>query len=177
MTAFDPAPLLTERDARLLLSRIAEPYDEKVQGLVATHGVTDLVGYAIRDGRTPDGVSLERLRARLPRAQGVDEAQICRALGLTVLLPGHEGWPAALDDLPDPPWCLWVRGPVLPQEWQTWWDGRAAHPTSTTKPVAASECHPIGVYQLNIRVASGLPRGDALLHIAGASRDAVLEVN
>ncbi|GGK62523.1 DNA-processing protein DprA [Ornithinimicrobium pekingense] len=112
-----PAALLGERDARLLLARIAEPYDDKVQELVAAHGVVDLVGYAVRDGRTPDGASLERLRARLPRAQGVDDAQICRALGLTVLVPGDEGWPSSLDHLPDPPWCLWVRGPVPPQEW------------------------------------------------------------
>jgi len=108
---------LTERDARLLLSRIAEPYDEKIQQLVAEHGVVDVVGYAVRDGRTPEGVSLERLRARLPRAQGVDEAKICRALGVSVLVPEDPVWPSALDDLPDPPWCLWVRGHADMQEW------------------------------------------------------------
>jgi DNA processing protein len=110
-------PPLDDRAARLLLSRIAEPYDDKVQELVAVHGVTDLVGYAVRDGRTPEGLGLERLRARLARARTLDEAQICRALGASVLIPGDEGWPAALDDLPDPPWCLWVRGPAQPQDW------------------------------------------------------------
>lgn len=101
----------------MLLSRIAEPYDERIQELVAAHGVSDLVGYAVHDGRTPDGVSLERLRARLPRARAVDDGQICRALGLTVLVPGDDRWPTALDDLPDPPWCLWARGPAAPEEW------------------------------------------------------------
>lgn len=106
-----------EREARPLLARIAEPYDELVQELVAVHGVTDLVGYAVRDGRTPEGVSLERLRARLPKARAVDEAQICRALGVRIVLPGDDAWPTGLDDLPDPPWCLWVRGPASPEEW------------------------------------------------------------
>jgi DNA processing protein len=109
--------LLGDRESRLLLARIAEPYDEKVQELVSVHGITDLVGYAVHDGRTPEGISLERLRARLERARAVDEAQICRALGVSVVVPGDEGWPAPLDDLPDPPWCLWVRGPAAPEEW------------------------------------------------------------
>ncbi len=101
-----------ERAARMLLARIAEPYDDTVQGLVDEHGVVDLVGHATRDGRTPGGVSLERLRARLPKALAVDEARICRTLGAQVLVPDDERWPQALDDLPSPPWCLWVRGPA-----------------------------------------------------------------
>ncbi|AXH94889.1 DNA-processing protein DprA [Ornithinimicrobium avium] len=103
---------LTDRAARLLLSRVAEPYDEKVQELVAAHGVADLVGYAIRDGRTPEGDRLDRLRSRLPTARDVDERQICGSLGARVLVPGDEEWPTGLDDLQHPPWCLWVRGPL-----------------------------------------------------------------
>ncbi len=101
----------SERAARLLLSRVAEPYDEKVKALVAEHGVVDLVGYVVRDGRTPEGDRLDRFHARLQGAQDVDEAQICRALGARVLVPGDEAWPSRLDDLEHPPWCLWVRGP------------------------------------------------------------------
>ena len=105
-------PWRSERGARTLLSRIAEPYDETVQELVAEHGVLDLVGYAVRDGRTPDGVPLTRLLSRLERSLGVDEEQVTRALGVRVLVPGDEEWPAGLDDLGAVPWALWVRGPL-----------------------------------------------------------------
>ncbi|HSP59817.1 MAG TPA: DNA-processing protein DprA [Ornithinimicrobium sp.] len=106
-----PAPL-DERRARVLLARSAEPYDEKVQELVADLGVVDLVGHALRDGRAPGGVGLDRLAARLPRATGVDEERICRALGVRLLVPGDDEWPVELDQLRTPPWCLWVRGPL-----------------------------------------------------------------
>ncbi|GGF50132.1 DNA protecting protein DprA [Ornithinimicrobium tianjinense] len=105
-------PWRSERGARTLLSRIAEPYDETVQELVAEHGVLDLVGYAVRDGRTPDGVPLTRLLSRLGRSLGVDEEQVTRALGVRVLVPGDAEWPAGLDDLTAVPWALWVRGPL-----------------------------------------------------------------
>lgn len=100
-----------ERHARLLLSRLAEPYDERVQRVVAEHGVEDVVGYAVRDGRTPDGVDLGRLAARVERAASLDEAHIARRLGARILIPGDAGWPEALDELEQPPWCLWLTGP------------------------------------------------------------------
>jgi DNA processing protein len=103
---------LDERRARALLARSAEPYDEKIQGLVADLGVVDLVGHALRDGRTPGGVGLERLAARLPRATGVDEERLCRTLGVRLVVPGDEEWPVEVDGLRAPPWCLWVRGPL-----------------------------------------------------------------
>lgn len=107
---------LTDRSARLLLSRVAEPYDPVVQELVADHGVLDLVGYLLRDGRTPEGVPLDRFRSRLSRVDGVDEHQICRGLGARVLFPGDDAWPTGVDDLEHPPWCLWVRGPLALHE-------------------------------------------------------------
>ena len=103
---------LDERAARLLLSRLGEPYDELVQRLVAEHGVLDLVGYALRDGHTPDGTALGRLLGRRERALAADDEHICRALGLRVLVPGDDEWPTELEELPWAPWCLWVRGPV-----------------------------------------------------------------
>lgn len=107
-----PGPGPGERRARLLLARMGEPYDTWVQGLVAEHGVEDLVGYALRDGRTPEGVALDRLVGRLDRALEADDGHIARALGARVLVPGDAEWPDALDELESPPWCLWVRGPV-----------------------------------------------------------------
>lgn len=102
---------LGERRARLLLARMGEPYDEWVQRLVAEHGVEDLVGYALRDGRTPEGVALDRLVGRLDRALAADDGHIARSLGARVLVPGDAEWPEAVDQLESPPWCLWVRGP------------------------------------------------------------------
>ena len=103
---------LDERRARTLLARSAEPYDEKIQELVADLGAVDLVGHALRDGRTPGGVGLGRLATRLPRAAEVDEDRVCRALGARLLVPGDDEWPTTLDALRTPPWCLWVRGPL-----------------------------------------------------------------
>lgn len=107
-----PGRGLGERRARLLLARMGEPYDTWVQGLVAEHGVEDLVGYALRDGRTPEGIALDRLVGRLDRALEADDGHIARALGARVLVPGDAEWPDALDELESPPWCLWVRGPL-----------------------------------------------------------------
>lgn len=103
---------LDERRARTLLARVAEPYDEQAHKLVDQHGVLDLMGYVVADGRTPDGVSLHRYRARLDQAWEIDDEAICRSLGMRILVPGDEEWPTGLDDLGDPPWCLWARGPV-----------------------------------------------------------------
>lgn len=101
-----------ERRARLLLARMGEPYDEWVQALVAEHGVEDLVGYVLRDGRTPEGVGLDRLVGRRERALEADDAHIARSLGARVVVPGDEEWPVEVDQLQAPPWCLWVRGPL-----------------------------------------------------------------
>lgn len=101
-----------ERRARLLLARMGEPYDEWLQALVAEHGVEDLVGYALHDGRTPEGTRLDRLVGRLDRALAADDDHIARALGARVLVPDDEEWPTVLDHLESPPWCLWARGPL-----------------------------------------------------------------
>ena len=101
---------LDERASRILLARVAEPYDEKVLAWVDEHGVEDLVGHLVHDRRLPDGTRLDRFAARLEVAGQLDEDRICRALGMRVLVPGDEEWPRGLADLEHPPWCLWVRG-------------------------------------------------------------------
>lgn len=101
-----------ERSARALLSRLAEPYDDKVQALVQQIGVVDLVGRVAAGDPLPGGLGRERFQARWHAAAEIDEQHIAAALGLRLLVPGDEEWPEALDDLPTPPWCLWVRGPL-----------------------------------------------------------------
>ncbi len=101
----------SERRARILLSRLAEPYDAQVQGLVAEHGVEAVVGQALRGTRLPSAPELRRLSARADRATGVDDAHVARLVGARVLVPGDAEWPSGLDALEHPPWCLWVSGP------------------------------------------------------------------
>lgn len=103
---------LDERRARILLSRIAEPYDERVQALVQEYGIHDVVGYALTDGVTPDGTRLSRLQTRLDRALSADDEHIAATLGARLIVPSDEEWPAGMHALEHPPWCLWVRGPL-----------------------------------------------------------------
>lgn len=158
---------LDERKARLLLSRMGEPYDEFVQGLVAEYGVLDLVGYALRDGHTPDGTVLGRLLGRRERALAADDDHICRALGLRVLVPDDPEWPPAVDELPWAPWCLWVRGPVrldeLPQRSVAVVGARAS--SSYGEHQAARLC--LDLAERGVAVVSGAAYGiDAAAHRA-----------
>ena len=48
-----------------------------------------------------------------PRLEGLDvrrEIDVLERLGGTLLVPGDGAWPEGLDDLEQPPHCLWVRG-------------------------------------------------------------------
>lgn len=155
------------RRARLLLARMAEPYDERLQGLVAEHGVEDLVGYALRDGRTPDGERLDRLVGRRDAALAADDDRIARALGARVVVPGDEEWPVELDHLEAPPWCLWVRGPLrldeVPARSVAVVGARAA--TAYGEHVTATIC--LGLAEKGFTIVSGAAFGvDAAAHRA-----------
>ena len=168
MTALD------ERRARILLSRLAEPYDEKIQGLVAEHGVLDLVGYALRDGRTPDGVSLQRLVGRSQAALALDDARIARSLGARLLVPGDGEWPAQVEELGHPPWCLWVLGPVrlgeVPERGVAVVGARAS--TAYGDHVTAGLC--LDLVDRGFSIVSGAAFGiDAAAHRATLSGDGV----
>ena len=100
-----------EREARALLSRIAEPGDRRIGRLLRTAGAADVVAM-IRAGRA--GLEQdERYRVRLATADpGADLARVA-AVGGRLLVPGDLEWPTQLDDLGDvAPWALWVRGTV-----------------------------------------------------------------
>ncbi|UNX55900.1 DNA-processing protein DprA [Georgenia sp. TF02-10] len=99
-------------------SRLVEPGDPAAGALVAHLGPVDALGWlcsAARVGTTArGGRPWEQAVSRwLPRLPGLDvrrELDTLDRLGGTLVLPGEEHWPAGLDDLPVPPFVLWVRG-------------------------------------------------------------------
>lgn len=99
--------LSEDRLARVALTRVVEPGDVTVGRLVAAVGA--LRAYEqVRRGRG----AFARFG---PRVQALDvdrDLDIALRLGARIVVPGDVEWPDRLDDLPVPPWCLWVRGPA-----------------------------------------------------------------
>ncbi|KGN36753.1 DNA-processing protein DprA [Knoellia subterranea] len=95
-----------ERWARVAWSRVAEPETVSVRDWIAQEGAAESVrrlvsGSLASDGRYDQRVAtldLDQARHALDR------------LDVRVLIPGDEEWPEALDDLPCPPVCLYVKG-------------------------------------------------------------------
>lgn len=102
---------LTEREARALLSRIAEPGDRRIGRLLRTGGAAEVVRLIRSGSPVVDGA--DRYRVRLGAADpGADLARVSE-VGGRLVVPGDLEWPRQLDDLGDTaPWALWVRGTV-----------------------------------------------------------------
>jgi DNA processing protein len=100
-----------DRRARAALSRLAEPEDKGVHTLVANHGPVETV----RRIRALEG-RLDRFAERVRRLDVERDAAIAARVGARLVVPGDDEWPEGLDDLPIPPWCLWVRGAVRVDE-------------------------------------------------------------
>jgi DNA processing protein len=87
-----------ERLARAALTRVAEPGDVTLTGLVSRHGAEAVVA-GLRDGNT---FGLEQARAWRLRLDGYDPAsdlEVAGGCGARLVCPGDEEWPACLDDL------------------------------------------------------------------------------
>ncbi len=108
-----------DRLARVALSRLTEPGDPRIAGLVAQVGAVRLLE-ALSDPAQPTEAArdvasrLHALDARADLAHGV-------RLGLRYVVPGDAEWPRQLDDLMHsaaldhrggPPLGLWVKGPT-----------------------------------------------------------------
>lgn len=96
-----------ERLARAALSRVVEPGDRGVHALLQQWGPTETLG-RIKAGHGRLARFAERVR-RLDRDRDLATAA---KVGARLVIPGDDEWPARLDDLDVPPWCLWVRGPA-----------------------------------------------------------------
>lgn len=101
-----------ERTARLAWARIAEPTDQVAEALIERFGFEDALALAARGGRAPSGKPVDRFAARLQSLDIERDLEICAQLDARILVPGDLEWPAAVEDLDGPPWCLWVRGPL-----------------------------------------------------------------
>lgn len=89
-------------------ARIAEPGDRRLRDLDVW---SDPLG-TLRRVAGGDDPEHDRFRVRLRDVDIDHEMHIARRLGLRILVPGDAEWPGGLDDLADPPICLWVRGPA-----------------------------------------------------------------
>ena len=108
---------MSERVARAALSRLSEPGDVRLAGLVCSLGgerVYDL----LREEQDVGGVYTD-VAARLRGLDPEGELERADAQGIRFVCPGDEEWPAALDDLDtaEPlqrqggrPLGLWVKG-------------------------------------------------------------------
>lgn len=103
-------PILPEQDreARVALSRLGEPGGPGMTEVVATHGAVLALERLVTGAVDAKGViaehySFERLQQDL---QHTDQ------MGARVVIPSDEDWPRSLNDLAQPPLCLWVRGPA-----------------------------------------------------------------
>jgi len=96
----------TERVARAVCLRIAEPGDHRLASLVETHGAAGALEQ-IRAGR---GVA-ERWLVRLPSADGRADLDAAAAAGARLVVPGDLEWPTdRVEGLLAPPLGLYVRG-------------------------------------------------------------------
>ena len=96
-----------DRFARAALSRLAEPCDREVPGLVAQLGSVETLE-RIRAGRG----TLARFAARLAVLDTERDLDIAAKVGARVVVPGDDEWPERLGQISIPPYCLWVRGPL-----------------------------------------------------------------
>jgi DNA processing protein len=97
--------MTAEHRARAALSRLVEPRDLTVHQLVSRHGAVETV-QRIRRGTG----ALARFASRVAALDVDRDLAIGERIGARVVIPGDPEWPASLDDLHIPPWCLWVRG-------------------------------------------------------------------
>lgn len=94
-----------DRSARMAWSRLAEPGDALAARLVAAHGAAGAL--ALVAGDDPAG---HRFLPRLAVLNTERDLEIAATCGARVVVPSDDDWPAGLDDLSAPPFCLWVRG-------------------------------------------------------------------
>lgn len=112
-----------EREARIIMSRVAEPGDVDACKLVSEHSAAALVDRLRR--RNPRGSKLADWSERIGSTHAAPLLAQAAAVNARYICPGDDDWPSRLDDLarldvcgPDrrggAPFGLWVRGSLDP---------------------------------------------------------------
>ncbi len=112
MTAAASPVSAEERAARVSWARVSEPADAHAAALIAAEGHVGALR-RVRAGDLPIGLGDQRWRGWMDRIRTVDvgrEREMAARVGARILFPGDAEWPDGLDDIPDPPHCLWVQG-------------------------------------------------------------------
>jgi DNA processing protein len=152
-----------ERLARLALSRLVEPADLRVAGLVAELGATRLHELLLADKDV--GGLLEEVSERVDVTDAARDLERADQRGFRWVVPGDEEWPQALDDLElsEPlqemgrtPLGLWVRGPLR------------LHELPTPVAVVGSRSSTTYGEQVASELAAGLARAGAAV-VSGAA--------
>lgn len=100
--------LVEDRWARVAWSHLVEPETDSVLTRIGHDGASDALGRLLAGDESADGRYDQRVAA-------LDLRQVRRALErlqVRVLVPGDAEWPQGLDELDQPPICLYVRGAV-----------------------------------------------------------------
>lgn len=106
MTGRGSAVADQDRLARIKLGVCVEPLDRVVTAKLI--GLDAQQAWAAVEGGKSD--SFRRCRARVDRLDLHALLRVAQAGRIRVIIPGDAEWPARLNDLAVPPWCLWVRG-------------------------------------------------------------------
>lgn len=120
--------------ARATWSRLAEPGDKAAAALVVALGPADAIDWLLGEALDEDGRPRQAPRPPLPPVQDAAgaraqwaraagrwaprlpdldirrELDILERLGGSLITPADPWWPPGLDDLAQPPPCLWLRG-------------------------------------------------------------------
>lgn len=96
-----------DRGARLAWARLVEPGDPDAARLIAAVGALEAL-HAV----DPHSTLGQRVATRASSLDLDRDRAILATIGARLLVPSDGQWPAGLDDLDCPPFCLWVRGPA-----------------------------------------------------------------
>lgn len=96
-----------DRAARLAWARLVEPGDPESARLVAAVGAE-----AALHGIDPASSLGQQVAPRLADLDVERDVRIAASLGARLVVPDDDEWPPGLDVLTNPPFCLWVRGPL-----------------------------------------------------------------
>ncbi|MGB3828370.1 MAG: DNA-processing protein DprA [Ornithinimicrobium sp.] len=102
--------LTEEHHARMAWARIAEPDDKTARAMIADGGFLEALERARAGVSGLPRANAERFAARLRDLSTERDLEITERVGAVVLFPDDAQWPCGVNDLENPPWCLWVRG-------------------------------------------------------------------